>query len=375
MSSPTPDLPRIEQYLAADPSNPHLLTTAIDLCLSLGELDRAREHADAAVRALPRDPFMAARRGNVLIAQDQLDEAAQVFTQLLQQQPDPHIAYNLALVRFRQGDYAQARSVFEPFSSADDAPALGVTLLVRTLHHLDEIEQAIAVIERHLSRLGSDTDFLGAASLVYLDDDQLEKAHQLSAAALAGGGRPPLDALVAGGSAALGRDDMDLAKRMFAQALTISPSDGRSRSGLGMASLLEGELDEASDHLQRAVAAMPTDIHSWHALAWCQVVRDEMSDAERSFREALVRDAESGESHAGLALVQAMQGKKPEAQASVDRAKRLDPESAAAGYVDLILSGAAADPEQFRKIALGALAGRPQRVGAKLAEALAKRRR
>ncbi len=374
-SSPAaPDLARIEGYLATDPSNPHLLTTAIDLCLSLGKLDRAREHADAAIRALPNDPFMAARRGNVLIAQGRLDEAALVFTQLLAQKPDVNIAYNLALVRFRQGNYLQARVVFEPFASTDDVPALAATLFVRTLHHLGEIEQAIAVVERHRARLGKDAEFLGAASLVYLDDDQLDKAQQLSAAALSCGARPPLDALVAGGSAALARDDVDSAKQMFQHALKISPTDGRSWSGLGMASLLNGELDEARDQLLRATANMPSNIDTWHALAWCHVVRDEMGDAERSFGEALARDADSAESHSGLALVQALQGKKQEARAGIERAKRMDPEGLTAGYVEMILSGAAADPAQFQQMALAALTGRPGRAGAKLAAAMAKRR-
>src|SRR5262245_29072553 len=114
-TSSAPDLARIETYLASDPANAHLLMTAIDLCLAEGKIDRAREHADAAVRALPAHPVIAARRGNVLIAQGQLDEAAQVFTELVSQQPDAGLAYNLALVRFRQGEFAQARAALEPF--------------------------------------------------------------------------------------------------------------------------------------------------------------------------------------------------------------------------------------------------------------------
>jgi len=371
---PAAELERIERYLASDPANPHLLMTALDLCLALGDLDAARKHADAGVALLPDDPFMAHRRGNVLIAQGDLDQAAHVFGRLLAQTADPNIAFNLALVHFRQGQYAQARAVFEPYMASGEISCAAVTLFMRTLHHLGEITQAIDVVQRHRDRCAGDTDFLGVASRLYLDGDQLEEAQRLSSAALAGGARP-LEALVAGGSVALSHDDADTAKAMFGEALSVSPSDGRSWAGLGMASLLTGQLADAKDQLQRAVINMPAHIGSRHALGWCQIVRGELPDAEQTFRDALALDRNFGESHGGVAVVSALQGHKRQAEESIERALRLDPQCLSARYAQMVLSGVASDPEKFKKLALRILSSRPGRVGTGLAEALAKRSR
>ncbi|ROZ63178.1 tetratricopeptide repeat protein [Ramlibacter sp. WS9] len=371
---PTLDLDRVERYLAADPANPHLLASAIDLSLAAGKLDAARKHADAAVALLPDDLFMAHRRGNVLIAQGELAQAAQVFAKLLQQTPDANIAFNLALVYFRQGDYTQALATLEPYIAADDVAPAAVTLFARTLHHLGEVSQAVAFVERHMPRCSGDTDFLAAASLLYLDNDQLDEAQRLSDAALAAGARP-LEALVVSGSVALGRDDASKAKAMFGEAIAASPSDGRSWSGLGMASLLEGNSAEAKEQLQRAVTHMPTHIGSWHTLGWCHIMRGELSDAEQTFTQALALDRNFGESHGGLAVVHALQGRKSEAEEGIERALRLDKEGLSARYAQMVLSGVASDPEKFKTLALKILSARPGPAGATLVAALNKRKR
>lgn len=367
------ELERVERYLAIDPANPHLLATAIDVSLALGRVDAALKHAQAAIAQLPDDLFMANRYGRVLIAQGRLGEAAQVFEKLSAQTADPSVAFNLALVYFRQGQYAQARSVFEPHIGQGVSPA-AVTLFVRTLHHLGEIEQAVELVKQHEARCSGDADFLAAASLLCLDDDQLEAAQRFSEAALALGKRP-LEALVVGGSVALAHDDAAAAKTMFNDALSVNPTDGRSWSGLGMASLLTGELSDAREQLLRAVDNLPADIGSWHALGWCQIASGELAGAGHAFRKALAVDRNVAESHGGLAVVDALQGRKSEAEAGIERALRLDPEGLSARYAQMVLSGVASDPEKFRKLALGIISARPGHIGAMLAQTLAKRER
>lgn len=370
---PAAELGRVERYLALDPANPHLLASATDLSLALGKVDAARRHAQAALALLPDDPFVANRYGTVLIAQGQLDEAEQVFQKLAAQTADPAVAFNLALVYFRQGRYAQSRSALEPYIGQEGVAPAAVTLFVRTLHHLGELEQAGELVGQHEARCSGDADFLAAASLLCLDDNQLGAAQRFSEAALALGKRP-LEALVVGGSVALARDDAGAAKAMFNDALSVSPTDGRSWSGLGMASLLTGELGDAREQLQRAVDHMPAHIGSWHALGWCQIARGELADAEKTFNTALVLDRNFGESHGGVAVVAALQGRKGEAEASIQRALRLDSEGLSARYAQMVLSGVTNDPEKFRKLALRIVSSRPGPMGATLAQAFARRK-
>ncbi|HUR89749.1 MAG TPA: tetratricopeptide repeat protein, partial [Ramlibacter sp.] len=118
MSQPTPptaeQLDRIEQYLQADPQNPQLLVQAIDTALAMGDIAAARKHANNALDALPGDPFMRHRHANVLVAEGRLDEAAVIFGYLWAKHGDPNIAYNLGLVRYRQGNYDAAFKAVTP---------------------------------------------------------------------------------------------------------------------------------------------------------------------------------------------------------------------------------------------------------------------
>jgi tetratricopeptide (TPR) repeat protein len=378
MESPAPpsqaELARVEGYLAIDPANMLLLRKATDLCLALGRVDSARRHADAALRLLPDDPFVKHRHGNVLIAQGKLGEAAEVFESLLRDSPDVNIAFNLALVRYRQRQFAQARAALEPFMQEGDASTQAVTLYLRVLHHLGDFFEALDIMRRQMQRCAGDAEFLSAASLLLFDDDQLEEAQRLSTAALAGSARP-LEALVVAGSLALGRDDARGAAAFLNEALAINPADGRSWAGLGMASLLNGDMANAKVHLERAVASLPAHIGTLHALGWCQIMQRELAQAEQTFRKALALDRNFGESHGGLAVVSALQGKKSEAEEGVQRALRLDPESLSARYAEMVLSGIVNDPEKFRKLALRLVSRRsgPERL--RLTEALTKRSR
>lgn len=368
------ELERIEGYLASDPANTLLLRKATDLCLALGRVDAARRHADAALRLSPDNAFVQHRHGNVLIAQGKLDEAAQVFEALLQHSPDVNIAFNLALVRYRQHQFAAARAALAPFIEQGDVTRQAATLYLRILHHLGEFSEALDLVQRQMPRCEGDAEFLSAASLLLFDNDQLEEAQRLSSAALAGGARP-LEALVVAGSLALGRDDAQAATALLNEALAINSADGRSWAGLGMASLLKGDLASAKVHLERAIANLPTHIGTLHALGWCQIMRRELADAEQTFNKALALDRNFGESHGGLAVVSALQGKKSEAEEGVQRALRLDPDGLSARYAQMVLSGVVNDPVRFRKLALRLVSRRPGPEHFTLTEALTKRSR
>jgi tetratricopeptide (TPR) repeat protein len=378
MQSPTPapeaELERIERYLARDPGNTLLLAKAVDLCLAVGRIDAAREHADAALRLASGDAVIQHHRGNVLIAQGKLDEAAQVFEALLRQVGDANIAFNLAFVRYRQHRFADARAALAPFMKGDAVSPQSATLFVRILHHLGEFAEALEVVRRQMPRCSGDPEFLSAASLLLLDNEQPEQAQRLSNAALAGGARP-LEALVVAGSLALGRDDADAATALLNEALSINPGDGRSWAGLGLATLLNGDTASAKVHLERAVTNLPTHIGTLHALGWCQIMRRELAEAEQTFRKALALDRNFGESHGGLAVVSALQGKKAEAEEAVQRALRLDPQGLSARYAEMVLSGVVNDPVRFRKLALRLVSGRSGPERFTLAEALTKRSR
>ena len=316
MPSPSPQatsldeqLDRIEKYLEQDPHNPRLLVQAIDTALANGDIAAARKHANTALDAHPGDPFMRHRHANVLVAEGRLDEAGMIFQYLLATHGDPNIAYNLALVRFRQGNYDAALKAVNPI--VDETPSRSVALAIRALHHQGRLKEARDVADKLMPLHGHDADVLAAASIVYMDEGDIGRAGELASKSLQAGARH-LDALVVAGTAALARQDTQAAQALFKEALNVNASDERSLMGIGMAHLLAGDAANAKKWLERVVAQLPDNLDAHEALGWAHAMAGDLAQAEEIFKQQL----EKGDKQArrGLAVTYALQGRNDEAQ-------------------------------------------------------------
>jgi tetratricopeptide (TPR) repeat protein len=342
-------LPRVEGYLASDPGNLDLLTMAIDLSLAVGDPGRARGHADAALARYPEDAFFRLRMATVLMAQHEWSLAAAQLEAVLRNHAEVGIAYNLAYCYTWQGRHRAAYDCLAPYGATAPLAPLAVTLLVRALHHLGEFEQATALVQAEMARCQADPAFLGAASMLYFDNGQAEESARLSALALEHGARP-VEALVVAASLALGRTDADLATAMFNEVLAKNPTEGRSWSGLGLASMLKRDLPAAAQQLEQAVKYLPGHVGTWHILGWCKILSQDLDGALAVFLKAIEMDRNFGDSHGGLATVQALKGERLLAEESIKRGLGLDPRSLSARFAQMVLSGKVSDPATFRAL-------------------------
>jgi tetratricopeptide (TPR) repeat protein len=364
-------LARIEEHLAVDPGNRDLLASAIDKYLALGQPEDAKRHADVAITRFPDDRYFQNRLGNVMLSQGNLAGAEEIFAQLLNSAPDDNIGFNLAYAYYLQGKYGQASELLAPIVELADRPDGAVTLLMRVLHRQGELESAVALVERNLTKCGGETDFLAVASLLYFDDGQIENARQTSAAAQVGGAHP-LEALIVSASLSLGDGDAARAGAQFAEAVAASPRDGRSWAGLAMVSMLKQDLTSAARQLERAVGYMPSHIGTRHLLGWCKIFNNDLAAAEEIFLQALSLDRNFGESHGGLAVVAALRGDRLKAEECIKRAVGLDPKCLSARYAAMVLSGEVKDPAKLQAIAAKALAMRSNPFVKSLAQMVGK---
>lgn len=345
--APEEELVRLEGYLQADPRNPKLLARAIDTALAIGNVPKARRHADAALAAAPDDPYLKHRRGNVLLAEGRLDEAGDIFARLLLEHRDPHIAYNLAQVRFRQQRYDDALTALMPL--ADTTPVHAVSLAIRVLHHQGSIGQARQIAQSHLARCGDSAEFLAVASLALFDDDETAQAEQLAKLSLSKGPHSP-EALAVCGHAELARRDAPAAHRFFDESLRIAPRDARSLAGKGMASLLAADAQGAKLMLTQAVQQQPDDVRMLQALGWAHLMGRDVAAAEAIFRKLASLPDGRNEAQGGLAVTHALQGRRDDAARAVGQLKEDDP---AAQMAKAVIEG---DPQAIAR--LQALAAR-----------------
>lgn len=343
-------LGRTETYLEVDPGNTELLARAIDLSLAVGEIERASRHLAAACERYPSDPFFNYRSGHLLVAQHRWAEAEAVYAGLYGAHRNASIAYSLANCQVNQGKYQQAFETMSAYHADPELAPEAATLLIRVLHHLKQFESAEKLIETHRQRLAGAPLFMAAASLLCLDAGKIAEATAMANASLEVGTRP-VEALVVSATLALANTDTDVAIQRFEEVLAKKPDEGRSWSGLGMASLLKRDLSNASKQLEQAVTYMPKHIGTWHALGWCRVFAGDQQGAAQAFDTALGLDRNFGESHGGVAVAAALRGDRATAEAAIDKAVRLDPQGLSARYAQMVLNGQTADPERFRAIA------------------------
>jgi tetratricopeptide (TPR) repeat protein len=258
------------------------------------------------------------------------------------------VASDLALCLYHLQDFARAIDVLAPrLRSTEHTPA-DLRLAIRSFHAAGRLQDAVRLIDAEEKLLASDADGLGVASLAMIDVEQMDRAARLNEAALAGGSAC-LETLVAAGTIALARDDAVRAKQWFEQALTTNARDGRSWSGLGLASLLIEDLTAARRQLTDAVKYMPAHIGSWQALGWAHFVAGDTAQAAQAFEQALRLDRNFGESHGALAVIQATRGERAEAAKSIQRAAALDRGSLSAQLAQLILAGRLSNPDDARR--------------------------
>lgn len=349
-------LPRIEGYLSSDPHNLDLLAMAIDLSMTVGESVRARRHAEAALARYPDDVFFLARMGTVLMAQQDWQGAADRLEAAVRRHRDVNLAYNLSYCYTWLGRHREAFDILVGYGAEVPLAPHVVSLLLRALHHLGELDKALVLIEAEMERCQADPAFLGAASMVLFDSGRVDESARLSELALAQGARP-VEALVVAASLALGRADADAATGIYKEVLAKNPTEGRSWSGLGLASMLKRDLPTAEHQLEQASKFMPGHVGTVHALGWCKILRNDLEGARTVFLKAVEMDRNFGDSHGGLAVVQAFAGERSAAQESIKRALGLDAASISAKFAQMILEGKVDDPGKFRVLVSRLLAG------------------
>jgi tetratricopeptide (TPR) repeat protein len=94
-----------EKLLATDPNDVGTRTNLARVCLELGDLAKAEEHAEVAVRLRPQDEAALFTLGRVLLAEGKLDAAASTFARIASANPRaPSAPYGLAMVSAKRGD-------------------------------------------------------------------------------------------------------------------------------------------------------------------------------------------------------------------------------------------------------------------------------
>jgi tetratricopeptide (TPR) repeat protein len=330
-------LARFKSYHEQDSGNIQLILQVADLHYQLGEFDEAREVLQKGID-LTEDPGLYFRLSNVEIASSHFDEAIAALHKIQELGVDnPAVHYNLGYALMFKGDFQNATEQLEPLSEiGDQSVERTPVLLARCYHHLGQLERAIELGTQYVQKHPSEPEALGVLALLNYDSEHEQEAVKFAKKALEND-TFNLEARIVLGSAALGVQDEDKAKKHFDKALERHPTSGRVWSGKGLTDMLSLDINHALTSLQKAVKYMPNHIGTWHALAWCQILANDLEGAKASLNKAMDIDHNFGETHGGLAVIAAMQGDREGATKMARRAVLLNPESFAGRFAQSLL--------------------------------------
>jgi tetratricopeptide (TPR) repeat protein len=326
----------LKSLLRSDPDNAALLRNCAQLAVELHDYSEALMLASAALQAAPGDPQAMFHRASALIGCKRYADAAACLNALQAQGlTEPALAFNRALCHYMLNEFAGVSAQLQPLIKSGQTTSDVLRLAVSSLHHLGQMDTAIALADAH-PRAGEDGATAGVYALAYLDAGRAADAAKFAAQALA---KNPdsVDGLVVHGTLALAKMQTGSAETTLRRVTELAADNGRAWIGLGSIALLAQDFPRAREMLERGVKAMPAHVGSWHVLGWTHLVEGNLDLAEQSFQQALTLERNFAETHGALAAVYAMRGRLREARAELAIAEKLDRAGLAAKFATIVL--------------------------------------
>lgn len=355
---------RLQGYLAADPANLRLLAETAEAAFSAARPDEAARLVDQHAAIAPPPPSLINLLGLCALGEGRYDDAARIFSSLLADAPeDPGLRFNLAWARNRSGDHAGALEAL----GAEVATSQAAALKVRSLHHLQQLDEALALGDAWEGRT-DDPDLWSALASVALDNDDLERGARWAAR-----GEATAEGQAALGMLALVKDEIAEARPYFERALAQRPDSARGLLGLGSVLLAENQPAQAAERFDKAGEIFGDHLGSWVAAGWAWFVAGDPARARERFERTLSIDDTFSEAHGGLALIDFQEGRTDKARRRAEIALRLDRQSLGGVLVQSLLLESAGNTDAARKIIERAMTTPLSPNGQTIAQVLASR--
>jgi arylsulfatase A-like enzyme/Flp pilus assembly protein TadD len=219
-----------------------------------------------------------------------LDEAEQIYRQVIARRPDMEMAYrHLAFIHYQRGDVAGAIDVLRLARESGVADPRLLALLGEYLSDAGQLAEAVGILEPLAQHPAVSTDVLNALGVAYARAGRAEDARRMfeRLAEAMPGSSGPLENL---GVLALGQRDVLGARRYFDRALAISPQSSRGLAGLGAAAYESGDRDTAYKAWARAVRLDPGNFDALFSLG-INLARDGRMNDARPYLEQFLKSA------------------------------------------------------------------------------------
>ncbi|MGT0244768.1 tetratricopeptide repeat protein [Burkholderia pyrrocinia] len=366
--SPAPDAHRVERllsFLETDPGNLNLLADAAIAAFDAHRFTLCDELLDRHASHAPLPAALANLRGLAALSQHRFDAALRAFEPLLATHDDASIRYNAAYANAMLGHFVEAVELLDDTTLSDESRA--IPLKLRVLHHLGQLDDAIALGRRHADGRAASPELCGALATALFDAADLDGARRYAERSA-----DTVDGLTVRGLLALDAGSIDDARDLFQRARAFSPDGARATLGIGLVDLAEQRFADAARTLDRAADLLKTHAGAWVAAAWAHLFDGNPGAARIRFERAAELDRGFADAHGGLAVLCVHEGRFDEARRNMAIARRLDASCLSAALTESLLATHAGDARTADEIRRAALDRPLGPDGRTLAQALAR---
>ncbi|CAD6548979.1 tetratricopeptide repeat protein [Paraburkholderia metrosideri] len=359
-------LARLLSYLDSDPNNVALLGDAAECAFDAQQLALCDQLLDRQQKLAGVPPKSANLRGLCAMASGRFDEALNAFAALINDEADPAVRYNYAYANAMLGRFAEAVALLD--NEVIAALPQGITLKMRTLHHLGRLEEVIALGRLYADHPHEGAEISGLLGTALFDSNDIEGArHYVERAATTA------DGLTMRGLLALNDGDADDALALFARVLETHPTHSRAHLGKGLALLDQQQFNEAARQIDAAAQSFKTHAGSWVAAGWAYLLSGDLAQARARFESAGFVDRNFAEVPGALAIVAFKEGNLDEARSLAKAALRLDSACLSAALARSLLAAHDGDQHSASKIVETVLNRPVDSQGNTIAQALARK--
>ncbi|MFA5711918.1 tetratricopeptide repeat protein [Mycolicibacterium sp.] len=365
-------LERLLGYLEADPQNLQLLFSTTEAALDSGEPGRVADLIERYRAIAPPPAELENLAGIAAMSEGKFEAAATTFQALREAAPDdPALQFNLAWCRAMLGQWRHVADLLDEGTIGQGARA--AALKVQALHHLGDLEDALAWGQGALERYPDDSMLHAALAYAAFDAGEMELAMRHAESA---GATPKGHAVL--GLLDLTHERFDSALQHFDLALAQTPNEARALLGKGLALLAQQDFQGASPVLDRAAETLAAHQSAWAAAAWARVALGDYAGGRERFEKALRIDDAFAEAEGGLAVLEVLDGHLESARRRIDKALSLDPEDVSAAMAKAVLAmrqGDSASAQRIHEAVMSLPAGTGGRTIAQSVLDFARRRR
>jgi protein O-GlcNAc transferase len=329
----------LRQAVKMAPEDPVALAGLGTVLSQTSGLEEANRYLERALTFDPTEPNTRYNLAFNLFRLGKLDAARANLEGILKQHPDhkqaasllaatrAKAAYDVALERYRSGEFAESRTLLERMTSSRDPQVL--RLLAWCYQKENRPHAALATMRQAIELAPNDPTLYASAAQILIEQRNFRAASGAVTKAL---GLAPenVQALKLQGELDTEHGDLNKALQTFERATALAPSDPDALERLGTAQRLVQQYQKAAATFEQGIARFPSNARLYEAYA--ELLLDpgmgpepaSESHAIALLESALALDGSLGQAHYQLGKLLREQGKYSQALPHLETAAKLD---------------------------------------------------